>query len=173
MNRAFISIFCLLLSVWSGAHGAPLARQSKETPQSYCKAPEIALFDCQLPVMVASICQKDRQVIFRFGPWWGRSSLEVASNGHDGRARRNFSRLGSNPNGNGAVAFQRTMRFIWHGVDFISVVEERENRRYESRLAIEKDDVLLSSATCKTTRHPRFDPPNFVDDEPKTNDRVY
>jgi hypothetical protein len=173
MRKALLSAFFLLPLGWTDALGAPLARQSKESPQSYCKAPEIALFDCQLPVMVASICQKDRQVIFRLGPWWGKSNLEVVSNGHDGRARRKFSRLGSNPNGNGAVAFQNTMRFSWRGVDFIAVVTEQSNPRYESNLVIEKDGVLLSSATCKTTRHPRFDPPNFVDDEPKTNDRVY
>lgn len=173
MRKALLSLSCLLLLSWSNAHGAPLARQGKESLQSYCKPPEIALFDCQLPVMVASICQKDRQVVFRFGPWWGKPSLEVVSNGHDGRARRNFGHLGSNPNGNGAVAYQRTLRFIWHGVDFVAVVDEWENRRYESRLAIEKDTVLLSSATCKITRHPRFNPPNFVDDEAEKSDWVY
>jgi hypothetical protein len=173
MRKALLSVFCLLSLGLSDAYGAPLARQGKEPLRSYCKAPEVALFDCQLPVMVASICQKDRQVIFRLGPWWGKPNLEVVSNGHDGRARRKFSRLGSNPNGIGAVAHQHTMRFIWRGVDFIAVVTEQSNPRYESNLVIEKDDVLLSSATCKTTRHPRFDPPNFVDDEPKKNDRVY
>lgn len=172
MRRAFLSLFCLLL-IGGAAQGAPVAKNDKEKLVSYCKAPEVALFDCQLPEMVASICQKERQVAFRYGLGWSKPNLEVASNGHDGRARRNFGRLGSNPNGIGAVAFQKTMRFIWHGVDFVAVVTEWSNRRYESNLVIEKDDVLLSNAACKATRHPRFDPPNFVDDETKKSDWVY
>lgn len=75
----------------------------------------------------------------------------MVSNGHDGRAHRHLARMGSNPNGIGEIADQRRMRFSWRGVDFIASVTNWGNRRFDSGVAVEKDNVSLSYSLCKAT----------------------
>ena len=73
--------------------------------------------------------------------------------------------MGSNPNGIGEIADQRRMRFSWRGVDFIASVTNWGNRRFDSGVAVEKDNVSLSYSLCKATKYSDFSAPSFVDEE--------
>ena len=165
MHRLAFVFFFLLLGSLIRAYAEPAAQRPKSSSGTMCKSPEAALFDCSTPNKVSSICQNGKQVVFRYGSSWDRAEVEVASNGHDGRAHRNFGRLGSNPNGIGALAYQRSMRFSWRNVDFIAFVTKWNNRSPDSGLVIKRDGVQLSNLRCKVTKYPVFDGPTFVDDE--------
>lgn len=165
MRATTIVVLCLLSGSVIHAHAETAARRSKPALATMCKPPETALFDCNTSGKVSSICQNGNRVVFRYGWWWDRIEVEVMSNGNDGRAHRNFGRLGSNPNGIGALAYQRNMRFCWRNVDFIAFVTKWNNRSPDSGLVIEKDGVQLSNLRCKLTKNPDFDGPAFVDDE--------
>jgi hypothetical protein len=165
MRKAVFPVFCLLAIGWSSAQAAPPVKPSRSSAGTLCKASETALFDCAASDAVSSICRNGERVIFRYGYSWERAELEVASNGHDGRAHQYFARMGSNPNGIGEVADQRRVRFSWRGVDFIAFVTDWGNRRFDSGLAIEKDNVSLSYFRCKITRQSDFSAPSFVEEE--------
>jgi len=165
MRRTAFVFFCLLSAIFIPTHAEPAAQRAKSSSGTMCKSQETALFDCSTPDKVSSICQNGKQVAFRYGWWWDRTEVEVVSNGHDGRAHRNFGRLGSNSNGIGSLAHQRSMRFSWRNVDFIAFATKWNNRPPDSGLVIEKDGVQLSNLRCRITRHPGFDGPAFVDDE--------
>lgn len=163
MHKAILSVVCLLPICALGAQAAPPVKSDKASA-SLCKAPETTLFHCTASDKASSICQNGKQVIFRHG-WAGeKAELEVVSNGHDGRAHTYSARMGSNTNGIGAVAHQDRMRFSWRGLDFVAFVTDM-GTRFESGLAIEKDNISLSHSICKPARHSDFSVPSFVDEE--------
>jgi hypothetical protein len=160
MRGTGLVFLCLLLVRAIDVQAGPPTKPSTKSPQSFCRAPETALFDCDAKETFVSVCQSGPKVAFRFGIGsWATPDLESVSNGHDGIAHRLFAPMGS------SGAQEHSMRFSWHGIDFITFFLDWSQAHRDSGLAIEKDHVLLARTTCRKAVHPAFEGPSFVANE--------
>ena len=125
--------------------GAARAAPARSMAASLCKPAEKILYSCPYRARAVSVCLGDGQVRYRFGRP-GRTELEIASDGKDGKAR--FGLLRGQVNGE-----QVSVRFVngrHHYVVYSAVLGDATIRPGEQRsgLVVEKDGATISEQSC-------------------------
>jgi len=158
-----ILLSLLLLPVYATSVGAAPPPSSKKPPVSLCRASEQVLFDCQMDERIASVCRTGQAITFRFSSPENRS-IQITSNGRDGRTHQFYIR------GGGHGGFSRGLRFSQDGVEFIPFfgrageLTDVPGKR-SSGLEIQKKHISLATHRCKETKRDDLDIPDFVPEE--------